>query len=362
MSLSRHTLPTSCLDYYQLLKVAPFEGDLKVIESQARSLMREARKYQVGQFSADAETCMNLLAEARACLLDPERKRQYDDELRNKWGLPLVSVAACEPPDEATILANAPVGRAAGFRRADAALAGVALVLAMAFYFRHDQATTPPHWADDDTIDVRPAVVSVPPPALQPGDAARRPPVPPATAPAKQVADAEVIVAQANAKPAAAPAAMQLPPAPVTMAAERPSMEPSAAPAPPGPAAGRELPPEAEMLKNAAPGDVANPQAAARNVARERGADAADDLHLSATRVISEIKKLRGQYIRMYPAMRSQAKVSYSVRFLKLIRYGNEHYGDDLRFQKQLQVELETLQRAAPELRNVWQETLNERN
>lgn len=92
MALMTPHLPDTCSNYYELLGVAAFASDLQVIDTRARELMREARKYQVGRYSAQAEKFLNLLAEARNCLLDVKRKAHYDEELRNKWQLPPVWV------------------------------------------------------------------------------------------------------------------------------------------------------------------------------------------------------------------------------------------------------------------------------
>ncbi len=92
MALLTPHLPDTCSSYYELLGLSAFAADLKIIDARAKELMREARKYQVGRYASQAEKHLNLLAEARNCLLDVKRKAQYDEDLRNKWQFPPVSV------------------------------------------------------------------------------------------------------------------------------------------------------------------------------------------------------------------------------------------------------------------------------
>ena len=88
MSVTGINLPDQCSNYYELLGLTLFETDVEVVDSKVRSMMRDARKYQVGQFADQAEKCLDLLATARTCLLDPQLKRTYDDQLRVQLGLP----------------------------------------------------------------------------------------------------------------------------------------------------------------------------------------------------------------------------------------------------------------------------------
>lgn len=95
-SLTPH-LPDTCSTYYELLGLSPFEGDARAIDARAKELMKEARKYQVGRFATQAEKHLNLLAEARGCLLDPSRKSKYDEKLRGQWELPPVTTVSTYP-------------------------------------------------------------------------------------------------------------------------------------------------------------------------------------------------------------------------------------------------------------------------
>src|SRR5262245_30330810 len=65
-------------DHYRLLGVARFETDLDVIEHAADSRMAFVRTFQNGPNSAESQTLLSELARARACLLNPPSKRDYD--------------------------------------------------------------------------------------------------------------------------------------------------------------------------------------------------------------------------------------------------------------------------------------------
>lgn len=92
--------------HYRLLGLALFEEDPEVIEGAADRQMTHVRKFQTGPYSADSQRLLNELAAARLCLLDRERKKDYDFRLRlrleNKGELrPLAapaSVVVAPPP------------------------------------------------------------------------------------------------------------------------------------------------------------------------------------------------------------------------------------------------------------------------
>lgn len=104
MALMTPHLPETCTNYYELLGLAAFAADLQVIDARAKELMKEARKYQVGRYATQAEKYLNLLGEARHCLLDASRKAKYDEDLRNQWQMPPVTVTTTfqlsEPQNE----------------------------------------------------------------------------------------------------------------------------------------------------------------------------------------------------------------------------------------------------------------------
>jgi len=84
----------NCRNHYELLGLAPFEADIRVIQARVRDVMRELRKYQNGPRAAEACQQMDLVAAATACLTDPVRKWAYDETLRKEFGIPPVSVSA----------------------------------------------------------------------------------------------------------------------------------------------------------------------------------------------------------------------------------------------------------------------------
>ena len=79
-------------NHYRLLGLELFEPDSDVISSAADSRMGHIRSFQAGRHSALSQRILNELAAARLCLLNPERKAQYDAALRTE----LSGQAACE--------------------------------------------------------------------------------------------------------------------------------------------------------------------------------------------------------------------------------------------------------------------------
>ncbi|MBI3838656.1 MAG: hypothetical protein HY288_12080 [Planctomycetia bacterium] len=71
-------------NHYRLLGIAAFEVDLDVIEHAADRQMAHVRTFQSGQHRALSQQILNELAGARLCLLNPEKKTLYDQELRAK--------------------------------------------------------------------------------------------------------------------------------------------------------------------------------------------------------------------------------------------------------------------------------------
>lgn len=80
---------------YRLLGLALFEADPDVIESAADQRMAHVRTFQAGSHSALSQKLLNELAEAKLCLLKPEKKQQYDELLR-------CQASAAAPPPSAT--------------------------------------------------------------------------------------------------------------------------------------------------------------------------------------------------------------------------------------------------------------------
>ena len=72
------------LNYYQLLKLKPFEDDLQVIRKHYRQLNAHIRKYATGDYIEESQNLLNELAKAMLCLTDSERKAEYDFSIGRK--------------------------------------------------------------------------------------------------------------------------------------------------------------------------------------------------------------------------------------------------------------------------------------
>jgi len=68
-------------NYYRLLGIPPFESDPDVIVNAADRQMGHVRRFQAGRYAEICQKVLNELAAARVCLLDPVRKRAYDQKL-----------------------------------------------------------------------------------------------------------------------------------------------------------------------------------------------------------------------------------------------------------------------------------------
>ncbi len=68
--------------HYRLLGVRIFENDPTVIENAADRAMLHLRSLSLSPHSAHAQQLLNEVSAVRHCLLDPQQKRQYDEQLR----------------------------------------------------------------------------------------------------------------------------------------------------------------------------------------------------------------------------------------------------------------------------------------
>lgn len=69
-------------DHYRLLGITEFETDLDVIDHAADRQMAHVRTFQSGRNGAVSQQILNELASARLCLLNSQRKADYDKQLR----------------------------------------------------------------------------------------------------------------------------------------------------------------------------------------------------------------------------------------------------------------------------------------
>jgi hypothetical protein len=86
--------------HYQLLGVDPGETDPEVIAEMAIRQTSHVRTYQTGPHAEECRRLLNEIAQARRTLLDPARRRAYDQGLRRTQP---VRVAAAAPPVAAAV-------------------------------------------------------------------------------------------------------------------------------------------------------------------------------------------------------------------------------------------------------------------
>src|SRR3954464_2005089 len=71
-------------DHYRLIGLRQFEDNPDVIANATDRQMQFLRSMQVGKNAALSQTLLNEISAAGGCLLDPQRKAKYDQELRAK--------------------------------------------------------------------------------------------------------------------------------------------------------------------------------------------------------------------------------------------------------------------------------------
>lgn len=71
-------------NHYRLLGIGIFETDLDVIDHAADRQMAHVRTFQAGRHKGLSQQILNELAAARVCLLNADRKKAYDDSLRER--------------------------------------------------------------------------------------------------------------------------------------------------------------------------------------------------------------------------------------------------------------------------------------
>jgi hypothetical protein len=97
--------------HYRLLGLELFESDPDVVTTAADSRMALVKKFQSGQYSAISQQLLNEIAAARITLLNPEKKSQYDEILREKLK-PAVKQAAPPPARKTSVPAEGGGGHA----------------------------------------------------------------------------------------------------------------------------------------------------------------------------------------------------------------------------------------------------------
>lgn len=84
-------------NHYRLLALQPFEDNLDTIEHAADARMAHLRTLQAGQHSTDCQRLLNEVAAAKICLLNPQRKAEYDNTLRSLPGFAAARGAGVGP-------------------------------------------------------------------------------------------------------------------------------------------------------------------------------------------------------------------------------------------------------------------------
>ncbi|MEQ8784851.1 MAG: LamG domain-containing protein [Pirellulaceae bacterium] len=91
--------------YYRLLGVRAFEPDEEVLQNAADLRMIQLRSAQIGKRAALSQQLLNEVAAARACLLNPRRRNEYDAQLKRRLGEQAI---ASPPPASPPALNVAP--------------------------------------------------------------------------------------------------------------------------------------------------------------------------------------------------------------------------------------------------------------
>ena len=71
-------------NHYRLLGIDLFEGNPEVIENAADQRMVHLRSFQIGKQADFSQKLLNEVAAAKVCLLRPEKRTAYDEQLRRQ--------------------------------------------------------------------------------------------------------------------------------------------------------------------------------------------------------------------------------------------------------------------------------------
>lgn len=85
-------------DHYRLLGIRRFEANEEVISNASDQRMSHLRTFASGKRSADSQKLLNEISAATRCLLDPAKRKVYDDDLKQKWTSSPLPVAAQKTP------------------------------------------------------------------------------------------------------------------------------------------------------------------------------------------------------------------------------------------------------------------------
>jgi hypothetical protein len=99
------------VNHYRLLGVTQFESDPDVIDAATEQRVSYLRQCATGQHIAESQKLLNEVAAARLCLLNAEKKRGYDQKLRQtlKPTSPVADSASLATPRQTKLEENQPV-------------------------------------------------------------------------------------------------------------------------------------------------------------------------------------------------------------------------------------------------------------
>lgn len=157
-------------DYYRLLGLVPFESNTEVIANAASRQMLFVRQLASGPYSAIAQDLLDLLSEAKVCLLNTRRRNRYDAELRQaaSEGLLNEKLRSIETARVAALPAKAsstPINQAAPVNQSHPELGDPESVMLSASVWQQSsamlsqaefQSATPPDSAPGDFISDSP--------------------------------------------------------------------------------------------------------------------------------------------------------------------------------------------------------------
>ncbi|NLF73257.1 MAG: SUMF1/EgtB/PvdO family nonheme iron enzyme [Candidatus Anammoximicrobium sp.] len=85
-------------DHYRLLAIERFEDDPEVIADAAERQIAHVRRYALGPHQDISQRILNELAAAKVCLLNPDKKAEYDRKLREQVAPQDLPVPQVVPP------------------------------------------------------------------------------------------------------------------------------------------------------------------------------------------------------------------------------------------------------------------------
>ncbi len=96
-------------NHYRLLAIDVFEDDPEVIDAAANRQMSYLQELASGPNVRHAQNLLNEISAARVCLLDKQRKAEYDAKLRAEVAAPSPPPASPLPPSPPPVEASAPL-------------------------------------------------------------------------------------------------------------------------------------------------------------------------------------------------------------------------------------------------------------